>query len=156
MASSYSLPSMLSAKPLQQVGLSAAKELFSALEGDPHFRPHGFDAATAEAVLRYQGRDRYLVASRADSLLVGYGMLRGWDQGFEIPSLGLATRPGHRGQGVGNFLLNALHAVARGSGAGLVRLRVHHDNHVARALYARHGYCVVDEERGQLVMLRAL
>jgi ribosomal-protein-alanine N-acetyltransferase len=144
---------MLLVKPLQQARLYEVKALFFALEGDPHFAPHAFDADTAEALLRYQGRDRYLVASLADSLLVGYGMLRGWDQGFEIPSLGLATRPGYRGQGVGSLLLNSLHAVASESGASLVRLRVHPDNTVARALYERHGYCVVDEERGQLVMV---
>jgi GNAT superfamily N-acetyltransferase len=50
------------------------------------------------------------------------------------------VRGGFRGQGVGDALIEAVIALARGEGAELVLLGVHTKNLSAQALYERHGF----------------
>ena len=79
-------------------------------------------------------------------------MLRGWDEGFSIPSLGVAVRRDRVRQGHGRRMMLALHDDARKRGADLVRLRVNPDNHPALSLYQSLGYRSEGFERGELVM----
>ncbi len=118
-----------------------------------YFHPHPFDAATAKRIAHYAGRDLYYAAICGEQI-VGYGMLRGWDEGYDVPSLGLAVHPQSRGMGIGKLLMHFLHAAARCRGATQVRLKVHRENEVALAMYQRLGYAfeVEDETRdGQVV-----
>ena len=69
--------------------------LFGALvaSGDTvRFHPHPFTAEEAEARARYSGRDLYYVAV-ADGRALAYGMLRGWDEGYAVPSLRYRAPP---------------------------------------------------------------
>jgi GNAT superfamily N-acetyltransferase len=50
------------------------------------------------------------------------------------------VRGGFRGQGVGDALIEAVTALARGEGAELLILGVHTKNLSAQALYERHGF----------------
>ena len=79
-------------------------------------------------------------------------MLRGWDQGFAVSSLGIATHAAARGIGLGRALMLYLHAEARRRGARRIRLKVYPDNRVAVELYRTLGYVFAGElEEGQLV-----
>jgi ribosomal protein S18 acetylase RimI-like enzyme len=78
-------------------------------------------------------------------------MLRGWDEGFEVPYLGIAIHPGERGQGYGRVLMEYLHAAARERGAVRVMLKVYEDNEAAVRLYRSLGYCFGERSDGQLV-----
>lgn len=128
-------------------------EFFAALlaSGDDRwFHPHPLSAAGAVEVAAYQGRDVYLVALR-DERVVGYGIARGWDDGYAVPSLGIAVHPAARGTGVAGLLMNALHVAAMARGATRVRLRVHPENQVALRLYESLGYQFRDLERGERI-----
>jgi len=131
----------------------ALAELFGAISGDPQFTPHAFTRAFIEWLRAYAGRDRYLVASWGSGPLLVYGMLRGWDEGYEVPSLGIAVHPRARGQGLGALMMRALHREAWTAGASSIRLRVHPENARALGMYARLGYISIGRERDQLVML---
>jgi ribosomal-protein-alanine N-acetyltransferase len=127
--------------------------LFEALREagyEPHFHPHPLDASTAAAVTAYAGPDVYCVAER-DGEIVGYGMLRGWEEGYDVPSLGIAVAPVARGTGAAAALMYFLHELARARGADSVRLKVYPDNERALRLYRRLGYVFEGEEDGQLV-----
>jgi ribosomal protein S18 acetylase RimI-like enzyme len=89
--------------------------------------------------------------AKQGSEVLAYGMLRGWESGFEIPSLGIAVHPLHRGTGVARAFMLFLHDAARGRGARRIRLKVYPDNLAALRLYTALGYQVVGEESGQLV-----
>ena len=106
-------------------------------------------------IANYPGRDRY-VGAWVNGELCGYGMLRGWDAGFSVPSLGIYVIPRARGSGLAEELMRHLHNVAA-EAAPRVRLRVTPDNLPARALYERVGY-VFDGtvERGELVGVKTL
>jgi ribosomal protein S18 acetylase RimI-like enzyme len=106
---------------------------------DRHFHPHAFDPPTARQIAREPGADLYYALLESDRVL-GYGMLRGWNDGFAIPSLGIAIDAAWQGRGLGLLLMNFLHAAARVAGASRIRLKVHRENARARALYERLGY----------------
>ena len=109
------------------------------------FHPHAFDAAAARSVTARSesGKDEYWLAMRGDDV-VAYGMLRGWDEGFDVPSLGLAVAPAHRGQGFAREMMQHLHDRARQRGATRIRLKVDRRNLSARCLYESLGYHLDD------------
>ena len=129
-------------------------DLFAAID-HTYFHPHPLSHDEAERIATYRGRDVYLVHD-ADGRAVAYGMLRGWDLGYEVPSLGVAVRTDAYGLGHGRRMMAALHEIARQRGSRLVRLRVHPDNARARALYRSMGYVLVATERGEDVMVLVL
>ncbi len=133
---------------------------FRALEenGDTSlFSPH---PATEEAIgmlARRTGRDLYCLLVEGEKVL-GYGLLRGWDQGYEIPSLGIAIHPSARGSGLGKLLMHFLHASASRRGATRVRLRVRGGNEKAVKLYEDLGY-IFEKQEGEedyLIGLKSL
>ena len=103
------------------------------------FSPHASDMDTLTALGTRPHRDIHCLLCE-DSLVVGYGLLRGWDEGFAIPSLGIAIHPLRRGRGLGNFLMEYLELLARLRGSASLRLRVLKANAVAIALYTTRGY----------------
>lgn len=114
------------------------------------FLPHPLTVEHARVISQRQGRDLYYLAW-VKGEAIGYGMLRGWDQGFEVPSLGIAIHPGARGKGLGRRFMEFLHAAARERGATLVRLRVHDGNARAMGLYRTLGYRFVEKEGDQWI-----
>jgi ribosomal protein S18 acetylase RimI-like enzyme len=106
------------------------------------FHPHPLTLAQAEWLCCQQLRndiDEYRVAVE-DGRIVAYGLLRGWAEGYEIPSLGIAVRPCCRGRGIARRFMHLLHDVARGRGASTIRLKVYRDNLPALRLYQSLGY----------------
>jgi len=106
-------------------------------------------------VATYVGRDVYALLID-EARPVAYGMLRGWDEGYATPSLGIAVRRESQGRGYGRSMMRCLHATARSRGASRVRLRVHPDNGRARRLYESLGYAYDGVDREELVMIRDL
>jgi ribosomal-protein-alanine N-acetyltransferase len=135
---------------------AALADFFAALVAagdDRFFHPHPFTNADARRVCAHAGRDLYLVATDAGRV-VAYGLLRGWDAGFDVPSLGIAVHPNERGSGVARAFMHYLHAAARRHGAPRVRLKVYPDNLAARTLYESLGYVFTEKAAdGQLIGL---
>src|SRR6185436_21131730 len=112
----------------------AVSRFFAALTQDAEavaiFHPHPFTPEHALTIANYNGRDYYAGMLIGDEM-VAYGMLRGWDEGFEIPSLGIVVGASYRGLGLGRGMMDYLHAVARDRGAITIRLKVYKSNTVA-------------------------
>lgn len=119
------------------------------------FHPHPFERADAERLCNYTGHDFYCALMDGDKM-VGYGMLRGWDQGYQIPSLGICIDHRMRGRGLGELLMRRLHEFARERGAESVRLKVDSRNAVARRLYERMGYVIHEASETDLILLKHL
>ncbi|MHB1132145.1 MAG: GNAT family N-acetyltransferase [Chloroflexota bacterium] len=136
----------------------ALGEFFAALDntGDyATFHPHPLSREAAAAICIYRGADLYYLLT-AGKCVLGYGLLRGWDEGYEVPSLGVAINPSLRGRGLGGMLMSFLHQAAAINGATKVRLKVHGSNEAAVLLYRENGYEFVGEEGGQLIGYRDL
>jgi len=117
-------------------------ELFEALAAagdDRFFHPHPLTRAEATSRCDHSGGDLYCALVDGDRV-VGYGLLRGWEEGYDVPSLGIAIHPELRRAGAATQLMRHLHAQARTRGAARVRLKVYPDNSAARELYERFGY----------------
>ena len=129
----------------------ALAEVFTDID-ESFFRPHPFTPSEAVRIANQVGRDVYALLLDGDRP-VAYGMLRGWEEGYETPSLGIAVRTSSHRRGLGRLMMSHLHAEAQRRGAVVVRLRVHPDNLRARRLYESIGYGYAGEDRGELVML---
>jgi ribosomal protein S18 acetylase RimI-like enzyme len=119
-------------------------------EDTKYFHPHPFTQGEALRVCADAGKDVYAAVFRVGEL-VAYGLLRGWNDGWETPSLGIIVKREARGAGIARVFMNFLHTEARLRGATRVRLRVAPANTRALALYRSMGYQFVSEERGELV-----
>lgn len=106
---------------------------------DSFFRPHLATRTTIRKLAARTGKDVYCLLVESERVL-GYGLLRGWDEGYEIPSLGIAIHPSARKGGLGSLLMHFLHASAFRRGAKKVRLRVRKKNSKAIKLYTDLGY----------------
>lgn len=116
------------------------------------FQPHPMTSEEAARIAELNGRDVYLLGF-VDGEAVAYGMLRGWDEGYTVPSLGVGVRRDQTRRGYGRAMMHALHDAARRLGAKAVRLRVHPDNLAAATLYRSLGYREAGFERGEVLML---
>lgn len=116
-----------------------------------YFHPHPLSIIEAKKITQYTGQDLYYIAVTGDQVL-GYGLLRGWDEGYTIPSLGIALHPSAQGLGLGRTFMYFLHAAAHLRGATKIRIKVYPNNIRAMNLYVSLGYVFqAIEEHGQLV-----
>ncbi len=144
---------------LKIVGLAPelVEPLFSLFEevhfsgADEQFHPHPFTAAHANELCRYRGSDEYYVMMDDEPRVLAYGMLRGWDEGYEIPSLGIYVSAKARKLGLGKLMMLHLHAAAHLRAAPKIRLKVYKDNHAARHLYEKLGYVFQDASESELI-----
>lgn len=127
--------------------------LFHQIENDPtarHFHPHPFTDEYAIKICNYKGFNIYL-GMFLESQMIGYGMLRGWDAGYQIPSLGIYISPEFRGQRISNIFMSEIHAIARKNRATRVRLKVYPSNIAAIKLYESFGYKFEPQKNKQLI-----
>src|ERR1700677_4099542 len=75
------------------------------------FHPHGFSSEDAQRICDYSGLDEYHVALYKNEV-IAYGMLRGWDEHYDKPSLGICVHEKFSGRGVGKSLMRYLILVA--------------------------------------------
>jgi [ribosomal protein S18]-alanine N-acetyltransferase len=104
------------------------------------FTPFPMTAATAATLLSERREDRYYGAFATVGELVALSMLRGWDEGFVVPSFGIAVDASWHGRGVGTRMTAWTVEQARTLGAPSVRLTVYADNPGARRIYERLGF----------------
>jgi ribosomal protein S18 acetylase RimI-like enzyme len=128
-------------------------KLFNSLKktGDHEwFHPHPLTYEAARKIASYEGLDLFYVQV-TDGDVRGYGMLRGWDDGYVTPSLGIAIHPDARQQGLGRKFMHFLHSQARKRNAKRVRLKVYENNAIAKRFYESLGYTFTSKENKELV-----
>jgi ribosomal protein S18 acetylase RimI-like enzyme len=104
------------------------------------FHPHPFTQEYAKRLCDYRGKDLYFAVLKGENKIIGYGMLRGWDEGYEVPSLGICIHPEYQGSGVGRLLMLHLIQSARLQGAERIILKVRKENIRAKNLYTSFGF----------------
>jgi ribosomal-protein-alanine N-acetyltransferase len=110
------------------------------------FDPFPLDAEHALRIATAPGRDHYYGLFDEDGRIVGVSMLRGWDEGYEIPSFGMFVDHEHHGRGIGSRLLDETLRAAGTLAAPAVRLSVYRSNAVAERMYRSRGFS--ERERG--------
>jgi ribosomal protein S18 acetylase RimI-like enzyme len=94
--------------------------------------------------------DAYFVAS-TNAELIAMSMLRGFDEGFAVPSFGIFVDHRHHGRGVGRWLTVWTVGEARRRGCAAIRLSVYASNTAAVRLYRSLGF----EQQEREVVARA-
>jgi ribosomal protein S18 acetylase RimI-like enzyme len=146
-------------RPLRVDDANALGDFFEALAADAEterfFHPHPLTRVFAHELCHRLGaiQDRYFAAFQGDRV-IGYSMLRGWDEGFSVPSFGASVHPKWRNVGLGKRLM--AHAIEQTEQAGCERLRltVFKNNERAIAVYRRFGFAFTDKNDAELVGIR--
>ena len=140
-------------------GLAVLFERNNTPEVVREFHPFPLDRRTAGRLCHHDGLDQYFVMV-ADDGVVGFAMLRGWDEGYEVPSFGVLVDRDHQGRGIAAALLDHALAVARLRLCPGVRLTVYRDNLRAWRCYMKKGFRQVSEaaseNRTRCLMFRPL
>lgn len=130
-------------EPVDYENLACFFKVLEEFNVSQFFHPHSFNPETARQICEYEGRDWYaalFVKDQELSMIVGYVILRGWDEGFTIPSFGVCVHPNWQGLGLGRLLTWAAIAIARLRQSPAIRLKVYPSNHQAIALYSSIGF----------------
>jgi len=119
------------------------------------FHPHGFSSDEFYEEIKDKKKDLYIFLA-VDEKFVGYGILRGWDDGYEIPSLGIMIDKNGRGKGYSTSFMRYLHGEAIKKGSKKVRLAVFKENKVAISLYNKLGYEFSEKNEKELIGIKNL
>lgn len=128
-------------EPLAIEHALALGELF-ATDGEAylkHFSPFELSASGVVDALSCARKDGYWIIS-LDERLAGFFMLRGFDQGYEIPSFGVYVARWASNRGLSKIALAFAVGQCRELGCPALRLSVHPDNAVALAAYETAGF----------------
>ncbi len=104
-----------------------------------NFDPFPLIPSEAKRIAHEPGGNAYYIAF-SDGLAVAFSMLRGFDQGYEVPSFGIFVDQDHHGLGIGRKLTAWTIEQARLRGCPAVRLSVYSTNTAAKRLYESLGF----------------
>lgn len=134
-----------------------AGELSSMLLAQPagyarFFYPFGFDRAAVSAVLARRGLDVF-TGLYWQGRMVGFFMLRGWNEGYEVPAFGIIIDEKFRGHGLEMLCLDAAKAICRLRGAVRIMLKMHPENISAKGVARKIGFVQtgIEPESGNIV-----
>ena len=121
------------APSLSRLLLSQPREYLS------YFTPFRFDETDIQSLLAQKVEDAYFGIFWQDRL-AGFFMLRGWDQGYDIPAYGVVIDQAYSGQGLGQLTLEYARAYCQLRGCPQIMLKVHPQNVAAKHIYEKAGF----------------
>lgn len=119
-------------------------DLFSIISRDEiikkFFHPHPLTKEHAEKICQEANKrkDLYFIAINNNEA-TGYAMLRGWDEGYDIPSFGICVHPSYQGRGTGKELTNYAIKLCKEKKSKKMMFKVYKDNLIACELYKKIG-----------------
>lgn len=125
--------------------------LFTEASQDKNFHPHDFSEDFVFDILKDRKRkDMYFVhIDRLDGCIMSYGLLRGFDEGYNDLMLGIYVSKKYRGMGYSHEMMDFLESRAKLSGATALNLKVYKNNEKAVGLYKKRGYSLSNIEDNQ-------
>lgn len=119
------------------------------------FKPHKLNFAVFKDIILRKLKDMYIFMANENEF-IGYGILRGWDEGYETPSLGILISKSERGKGISIILMNKLHEIARNNNSKKIRLKVFKNNIFAIKLYQKLEYQLDELNDNELLGIKIL
>ena len=122
-----------------------------------YFAPFAFDEQTICRILTQARRDHYW-GLWDDDVIAGFFMLRGLDEGYQVPAYGVCVARSHAGRGLLRLTVAYALSWCALNGISELMLKVHPDNVVARRTYEKHGFFPqgVDARNGHLIFRRSI
>ena len=121
------------------------------------FSPFAFDPETLACLFDNAHRDQFMALELDEGhtvQLAGFYMLRGFDNGYDIPAYGVFIAPRFQNLGLARMTLVHAEALCALNGVEKLMLKVHPENVVAHQLYEAQGfsYVRIDPSNSNLVM----
>ncbi len=150
-------------EPFDFAALASFLERNNTIEVKRYFSPFPLDAGTARKICQEDHRDLFFVAIHEEQI-IGLSMLRGWDDGFDVPSFGILIDRSYTGLGLGRRMTEFTLREAKEAASERVRLTVYATNVRAVELYRSVGFVEIerqpvrlgDESNVKIVMMKAL
>lgn len=140
-------------RPLGVEDARAVSELLQAQRPEyaRFFYAFSFDADDIARMLAGRGKDVYMGLLLQDEL-AGFFMLRGWNEGYEVPALGAFIAEKYRGRGLMRLTVELTKVICKLRGASRVMYKSHPDNAPAKKAAAM-GFTQggVDPATGNLI-----
>lgn len=116
------------------------------------FRPFGYDEPAIADALARQGQDVF-TGLFWDEQIVGFFMLRGWNEGYEVPAFGILIDEQYRGYGLEMAALDTAKVICRLRKVSRLMIKMHPDNISAKGVARKTGFVQtgVDEASGNLI-----
>jgi RimJ/RimL family protein N-acetyltransferase len=124
---------------------SALSGLLTADDKDyqQYFIPFPTGIKELEERLELVREDRYW-GMWFESNLVGFFIMRGFDEGYQRPSFGVYIARAYSRKGLSGLALGYCMSWCRMNNIGAMMLKVHPNNRYARQTYERAGFTVID------------
>jgi RimJ/RimL family protein N-acetyltransferase len=122
-----------------------------------HFIPFPFDLNTIKKTLTTLVEDKFFGVF-VDNELVGFYMLRGFDEGFEIPSYGVWISENYSGLGLSKLTLQHAISFCKINRIKKIMLKVHPENVIAKNIYENFGFTqeAIDKKNSNLIYYKLL
>ena len=126
-------------------------------EYSKYFIPFEFNLNIIESFFGNAKKDLFF-GLFVDKKMIGFYMLRGFDEGFKVPSYGVFIDENYSGKGLGQLTL--FHAISQCKILNVKKLllKVHPDNLSAKHIYEKNGFIIegVDPKNDNLIMFKDL
>ncbi|NWG29550.1 MAG: GNAT family N-acetyltransferase [Ignavibacteriaceae bacterium] len=122
-----------------------------------HFIPFDFSETTIKDILNKKKADKFF-GLFLNKELIGFYMLRGFDQGYDIPSYGVWISSNYANKGLSKLTLYHAFSVCKLNNIKTLMLKVHPENTIAKEVYEKFGFIKVgiDEKNGHLIYHKKL
>lgn len=104
-----------------------------------HFIPFEFSLQSITDILSNAKRDKFFGLFVKDEL-VGFYMLRGLDEGYQIPSYGVWISSKYSNKGLSKLTLYHAFSICKLNDIKKIMLKVHPENKIAKSLYESLGF----------------
>jgi RimJ/RimL family protein N-acetyltransferase len=150
---------MLEIKNLQLVNIAHLCNIFnqSVIEYNQYFIPFQFEYKVFKQILLQKKRDLYF-GIFFNNVIIGFYMLRGFDEGFAIPSYGVWISKDFSTNGLAKLTMYHALCICKLLKVKEIMLKVHPENVIAKRIYENFGFTFshVDQKIHHLVYLKSL
>lgn len=103
------------------------------------FKPFGYDTSAVADVLASQGQD-VLMGLYWQNQMVGFFMLRGWNEGYDVPAFGILIDEKCRGYGLEMLSLETAKIICKLRGASRIMIKMHPNNISSKGVARKTGF----------------
>jgi RimJ/RimL family protein N-acetyltransferase len=122
-----------------------------------YFTPFSFEEDSIRKIINEAVNDKYF-GIFIDDELVGFYMLRGFDEGYEVPSYGVWISEKFSGLGLSKLTLQHAITFCKVNSIKIIMLKVHPENIIAKNIYENFGFKQegFDERNSNLIYYKSL
>ena len=141
----------------EQASTLSALILNSPKDYTKYFVPFSFEEDSIKKIISDAVNDKYFGIFINDDL-AGFYMLRGFDQGYDIPSYGVWISDIFSGLGLSKLTLQHAITFCKLNGLKKIMLKVHPENTIAKNIYENFGFKQqrFDEKNSNLIYYKSL